>query len=118
MFYTYSQNNSGGGFDYDEARGITTYVIVEAGDAEEADFRAKRVGLYFDGAGDCECCGNRWSEAWESAGTVAPSIYETPLDAYEREAYFWIKRGFNAFIHHASGEIVGALPGPQMGGDA
>ena len=60
MFYVYRQNNSGGSF-----RPPAVDVIVEADSAAEADTIAEGVGIYFDGAGDCPCCGNRWDEAEE-----------------------------------------------------
>ena len=69
MFYVYRQNNSGGSF-----RPPAVDVIVEAPSAAEADTIAEGVGIYFDGAGDCPCCGNRWSEAdeeWDRYETLA-----------------------------------------------
>jgi hypothetical protein len=63
-YYEYSQNNSGGSFVLDFKRGIGHTVWVEATSKEDADRRAEAIGLYFDGYGDCSCCGNRWSEAW------------------------------------------------------
>jgi len=60
MFYVYRQNNSGGSF-----RPPAVDVIVEAPSAAEADTIAEGVGIYFDGAGDCPCCGNRWDNAEE-----------------------------------------------------
>ena len=77
MFYHYSQNNSGGSFDFDKEKGITHHVVIEAESASLADRRAESIGLYFDGEGDCPCCGNRWSEAYE--GTDVPSVYDLPL---------------------------------------
>lgn len=62
MFFEFNQNNSSGKFDIDHKRGISTFVIVEADDSNEANRRAGRIGLYFDGKGDCPCCGSRWSE--------------------------------------------------------
>ena len=62
-FYQYRQNNSGGSFD--EEMGLV--VFVEAGAAEEADHRAKGIGIYFNGVdsgSDCPCCGDRWSTTW------------------------------------------------------
>jgi hypothetical protein len=60
MFYTYSQNNSGGRFFGPE------YVIVEANNADDANyFAAKYCGVYLNGVqtgDDCVCCGDRWSE--------------------------------------------------------
>ena len=38
--------------------------------------------VYFGGVfsgHDCECCGNRWYEAWEKDGTETPSIYGDSL---------------------------------------
>ena len=59
-FFSYRQNNTGGSFD--TSMGLIVYV--EARSAEEADMRAESVGLYFDGRGDCRCCGPRWSNAY------------------------------------------------------
>ena len=76
MFYTFSQNNSGGRFHNDRTRGIGSYVIVEADDFEHAIERALEIGLYFDGVDsgdDCECCGDRWCPQYE--GTATPMIY-------------------------------------------
>lgn len=52
MFYEFRQNNSGGVFEIDESRGISLHVIVEADTAEEANERAQRIGLYFNGVED------------------------------------------------------------------
>lgn len=62
-FFDYSQNNSGGGFDMDDAKGICETVIVEAENAEDADRHAEEIGLYFNGCAsglNCSCCGDRW----------------------------------------------------------
>lgn len=58
-WFNFRQNNSGGIF-----RDPAINVWVEARDAEEANKRAASIGLYFDGDGDCSCCGNRWHEQW------------------------------------------------------
>lgn len=71
-WFTYDQNNSGGVFDFDAGRGISAKVIVQARDAREANYRAQRIGLYFDGSGDCSCCGDRWSEQYGEG-------FETPM---------------------------------------
>lgn len=70
MFYHFHQNNSGGHFDYDYERGISCNVIIEADSVDDANRRARFIGLYFDGAGDCSCCGSRWSEQWNYSGSV------------------------------------------------
>lgn len=75
-FYTYNQNNSGGGFDVDEA--VAHYVIVEAENETMADEIAERVGIYFDGIErgiDCPCCGARWYGAWSGDSNDEPLIY-------------------------------------------
>lgn len=110
-FYEYRQNNSGGGFDYDEADGISVHVIVEADSAEAANARAKEIGLYFDGEGDCPCCGDRWYEAWN--GDDVPSIYGTPLEKHEFHYGRWMTDGYEVFTHYADGRIVGSF-GPEV----
>lgn len=54
-YYHYRQNNSGGFFT-----GPAINVYIEADTSEEADAIGVKNGLYFDGEGDCECCGDRW----------------------------------------------------------
>jgi hypothetical protein len=73
MFYTYSQNNSGGSF-------IGPYfVIVEADSARQANSIAQDHGVYYDGVefgDDCECCGDRWEPIEkDSEGTLSPMIF-------------------------------------------
>src|SRR5690606_567561 len=96
MFYTFDQNNSGGRWHFDAEDGLGFFVIIEADDAEEANYRAGRIGLYFDGCGDCCCCGNRWHEAWGS-GDDLPHVYsEQPTEDPEGDG----------FIHYKDGRIV------------
>jgi hypothetical protein len=106
-FYTYDQNNSGGSFDFDTERGITTVVIVEAADETEADYRAQRIGLYFDGSGDCRCCGDRWSNSHYGDGGDWPTVYGRPAEEYA-ESYCWTPDGIPpVYVHYADGRIVG-----------
>jgi hypothetical protein len=110
-FFEYNQNNSGGGFDYDGDAGITHHVIVEADDAEHADYRAERIGLYFDGEGDCSCCGDRWyaaSNGWnDDAGDPVPSIYGTPVSDYDF-GFRWMKGDRpEAYVHYLDGRVQG-----------
>jgi hypothetical protein len=84
------------------------YVIVEADSAEEADERAERIGLYFDGDGDCSCCGDRWTSAWGDDGTEGPTIYGEPIGDFDFDGYRWMKAGApEAFVHFADGTIQG-----------
>ncbi len=79
-FYTYVQNNSGGYFEGPK------YVIVEADTHREADRRAvDEADLYFDGVEsgtDCDCCGDRWTRAWELDAEDSPLIYGKPAETY------------------------------------
>lgn len=104
MFYMYSQNNSGGSFS--ESYGIAEYVIVEADSAGAADARAESIGLYFDGDGDCSCCGDRWSTQYGD-GDAVPSIYGTPLiDGYKYESRYGAWTDPIGYVHYANGDIV------------
>ncbi|WP_326827403.1 DUF7296 family protein [Streptomyces sp. NBC_01751] len=109
-FFTFSQNNSGGGFTYDWVRGISHYVIVEADDRKQAIDKAEEIGLYFDGEGDCSCCGNRWSWPWRDDGHDEPMIYGEPAAKYLDTPYAvkWIE-GAEVFVHYADGRIEGVI---------
>ena len=55
MFYTYSQNNSGGSFKVNSD--VTQYVIIEADNHNDANEKAEFIGLYWNGVdegNDCE----------------------------------------------------------------
>ncbi|MFD9561487.1 hypothetical protein [Streptomyces sp. NPDC059994] len=110
-FFTFTQNNSGGEFTYDEQTGISHFVIVEAGTAKEAIDRAERIGLYFDGYSDCRCCGERWSDYLDDRDAVeAPEIYGQPIGDYFEtlNALKWIT-GYEGFIHYEGGRMEGIL---------
>jgi hypothetical protein len=104
-FYTFNQNNSGGGFTEDFFAGIGRFVIVEAIDADHAVQRAKQIGLYFDGRGDCSCCGHRWSEPWDDdEGTPEPTIWDEPVERAV-EDYRCGDDERVAFVHLITGQI-------------
>lgn len=108
-FFTFRQNNSGGGNDIDESRGIGHYVIVEASDADHANYLARQIGVYFEGVAagiDCDCCGDRWYQQWQTTGDAVPTIYGLPLKALlvNREPYD--VRPDLAFVHHLDGRVV------------
>jgi len=104
-FYAYDQNNSGGSFDHNEKAGIGHHVIVEATSAKDADKRAKKIGLYFDGDGDCECCGRRWSEQWRDDGTDTPQIYDVDVSSGVYKDTGFMDWGLPSYIHYADGTI-------------
>lgn len=95
MFYHYRQNNSGGVFRHND--NVDIHVIVEANSDVEADARAETLGLYFDGAGDCRCCGNRWHTAFD--GDEVPSVYGEEIGGEVPRA------SANCVLHRANGDI-------------
>lgn len=112
-FFDYRQNNSGGSFLSDHVRGISLTVIVEAEDAEQANERAEMIGLYFGGAGDCSCCGDRWypkSSQWDK-GDEVPSVYGTPVEQEVPERWDFAvediggKGKAQIYVHYLSGAV-------------
>ena len=100
MFYTFNQKNSGGDYVISVGKGIAVYVIIEAETIEEAIDKAEGIGLYFDGAGDCPCCGNRWNTYAEDS--EVPMIYGEPAEDYFTSEASW-RRDNNVCIHYADG---------------
>ena len=97
MFYTFYQNNSFGVFKTSLKDHIGEVVIIEETTAERANRYAAELGLYFDGRGDCTCCGPRWTLVEDEEATESPEVYgEAPKDyAYAR----------TIFIHYLNGEV-------------
>lgn len=116
MFFTFDQNNSGGSFEFDGKAGISHYVIIEADSSGQANDKAERIGLYFNGCEnerDCDCCGDRWSSAYGD-GRAVPSVYseeilvDSKFPTKEEGGYpiNWMKdSGAEGFIHYANGSI-------------
>lgn len=106
-FFEYNQNNSGGGFDFQEWK-LTNYVIIEANSDDDANFKALSLGLYFDGDGDCSCCGDRWYEAY-GTGDKVPSHYGTPVaEATETEPKWhvnWMGENPDIYVHYLDGRV-------------
>ena len=104
MFYTFMQNGSGGSFTLDSE--VTHMVIVEAGTADEANAKAESIGIYFDGYGDCSCCGDRWSrvdEEWDAE--EGPCVYGTPVEEWEPLCK-WMPEGKEVVVHYADGKVT------------
>lgn len=106
-FYTYNQNNSGGRFVFNSNKGISHYVIVEADSVEEADRIAEGIGLYFDGEGDCPCCGDRWYSPY-GEGSVNPEVYGEPITKPFGTGLSgkWID-GPEGYVHYKDGTVMG-----------
>lgn len=85
-FYEFSQNNSGGRFVADEK--LCHRLFIEASSIEEAIRIAEGLGVYFGGVAsgtDCECCGDRWSEPFDSI--KFPVKWDNKLSFRTVEAY-------------------------------
>jgi hypothetical protein len=102
-YYTFNQNNSGGGFDHDPRTGVGVYVIIQAQSEEDAIERAERIGLYFDGRGDCPCCGNRWGSPYPLDGTDEPRIYGELFAPCEGDEEPYLRYELPSYIHRADG---------------
>lgn len=109
MFYNFTQNNSGGGFDFDADAGITHHVVIEADSPADANMRAQLIGIYFDDNYDidCECCGTRWSEVWDGeTGSEQPSVYGEVIDGNWKPSFIkWMGDNPEGFIHFKNGLI-------------
>ena len=109
MFYHYSQNNSGGSFDFDKENGITHHVVIEADSNSESNKKAQEIGLYFDGCAegmDCECCGDRWYAlgTWrEEDGDAEPSLYGSVLGIKTNDGWGWMEDGHETVVHFKDG---------------
>lgn len=80
-WYRFHQNNSGGSFTRDNM--VTKDVIIQAHSSNEANILAEEIGIYFNGCDkrmDCNCCGDRWSRAYENEGTEKPEIYGEEIE--------------------------------------
>lgn len=104
-FYTYMQNNSGGYWQVDPNKGVAHIVIVEAIDSKDANNRAEKIGLYFDGWNDCPCCGTRWDSQWgESDATEIPTVYGQDPSEYVNDK--WAKAfEKEVYVHYFDGQI-------------
>lgn len=117
MFYPYSQNNSGGSFDFAPAKGISHFVWIEADSPEEADLRAKKIGIYFDLEynWDCPCCGTRWSPAEQFYASETANYYGERLTEFFSDLtelpikFKWISEGPEVYVHYKDGTFEGFL---------
>ena len=114
MFYEFGQNNSGGSFIEDVKRGISHYVIIEADSVDEANDRAEKIGLYFNGCDsgkDCRCCGDRWYTQYDNKeGTKHPEHYGKRLGEDFKDNYGGMMVWDDAshlFVHYKDGTIAG-----------
>ena len=107
-YFHFNQNNSGGGFDFDEATGITHHVVIEAASADEANDRAESIGLYFDGVTsgrDCECCASRWGRVVPYDGNPEPMVYHHKVNDFSPIIGGWMPPGKEIAVHHLDGRV-------------
>ena len=92
-FFHFSQNNSGGSFDINDR--VTVSVYIEALNADDANDRAERIGIYFNGCStgqDCSCCGDRWYSAYGSPAFTNLQEIINQYDEMENGKDSWRKR--------------------------
>lgn len=111
MWYEYSQNNSGGNHVYDDNRGLSEWVFIEADSAKEADEYAESIGIYFNGVDDsvdCDCCGDRWyPQAWRGGGDKGKSPDELRNNIEVVLKYRWRTDGNSIYVHFKDGSFIG-----------
>jgi len=80
-FFVYSQNNSGGYYVQDGV--VDQVVVVEADNADDADSRASKKGVF--SYHYCDCCGPRFCGQYDKAkgfrsvkAAVADSWMQSP----------------------------------------
>lgn len=97
-YFYFKQNSSGGSFDIDNS--VTIRVWIEADTAEQANNKAEKIGIYFDGVNndmDCSCCGDRWSPALTSEAEPFPILSSSTG---------WVEDGqYHTIIYHADGTV-------------
>lgn len=105
MFYEFRQNNSGGWFQSDKK--VAHFIIIEANDHNHANEIAQTIGIYFDGCRDeidCDCCGDRWTEAWEDDGTETPTISGNSIESYDD--WFCKEGGIYCYVYMLNGQKI------------
>lgn len=101
-YYTFTQNNSGGHFDFDND--LSLFVIIEADNSYEANKKAESLGMYFDGCDkgiDCGCCGDRWYSVDDRDYNEKPLIYNDEINKHN--PYKTSNDGTFCIVHYKDG---------------
>ena len=111
-WFEFSQNNSGGSFNYDGIAGISHRVFIEAESADDANAHALYIGIYFDGCSedkDCSCCGDRWYPVYDDdySKVDKSEVPEKGSVFVGTRAWKWMK-GYEFFVHPLEGDFYGA----------
>jgi hypothetical protein len=101
-FYEFNQNNSGGNFVTTDK--LCHRVVIQADSYDEARTKALDMGIYFDGAGDCPCCGDRWHDYEATINVNEINVEGYQVTSYNSEAD-WLAR-YGKFIIHVFPEYV------------
>jgi hypothetical protein len=107
-FFTVGQNNSGGDFDFNEEKGITHSLIVEAKDKGHAEQRFSEIISSYNPSASCPCCGERWPSPehlfYDDDLFISeyPSIYGYPVSDYQYQMR-WMPDGKEACVHFLDG---------------
>ncbi len=96
-FFYFPQNNSHGAWRQD--KNVSEHVLIEALNQKEAINIAESIGCYFDGRGDCHCCGPRWYVPFDK-GTKTEQIYGKSAFLYQSR---WMTEPVT--IHYKDGTI-------------
>lgn len=94
MFYTFTQNNSGGYFIQNED--VDAYLIVEGYSEKDIERRAGKIVENYSEY--CPCCGERWNISIFHKLDKEPMIYGTPV--YEYNSKYTNEK---AIIHYLNG---------------
>ena len=89
MFYTFYQNDTDGKFLIDE--NVAEFVIIEANSADEANEKAKLVGIFFSVD----------SDTWEMAEKWDAESDPMVFDEYPTELN---SKDFNTIVYYANGK--------------
>lgn len=105
IYYEYRQNNPDGSFRYDEKRGISHFLFIEADSPEAADARAEKIGIIFDD--------ERWHEAndWDATEDIPKANAVLVRNDNDKDSYQFKMMGKNeyeTFIHPLKGDFYGA----------
>lgn len=101
-FYSFQQTSSGGTTVL--TSDLSKWVIIEAGNAEEANKRANEIGIYFCGVrngADCSCCGDRWKPVSPKDECPVPLIDSVTNPSYYSSLN--IHQGSYCIIHYENG---------------
>ena len=100
MYYTFHQNNIGGGFI--QNTGVGAYLIIESQNAEEAQRKARAIACEFGAAGFG--ADRRWDYFYitEDEATMQPEIHGLPPEEYLIGKF---RRNETAVVHHYCGKV-------------